>query len=119
MRPLLSILAALAVACGSPTGKTHVSPPGESAVDRAFSGATSIVTRRHVVEREIVLAEIRKELFDLDVRKRPFRDPLYYAFRFSLASSSGSARDLDLLLPQRSVTRTPRPAAGATNRATR
>ena len=38
------------------------------------------------VEREVVLAEIRKELFELDVRKRPYRDPFFYLFRFSLTA---------------------------------
>jgi hypothetical protein len=36
------------------------------------------------VEKELVLGEIRKELFDLEVRRRPFRDPIYYARGFSL-----------------------------------
>ena len=37
------------------------------------------------VEREVVLAEIRKERFDLEVRRRPSRDPFFYLMRgFSL-----------------------------------
>ena len=44
------------------------------------------LSSRKRVEREIVLAEIRKELFDLDTRRRPFRDPFWYLFKFSLNS---------------------------------
>jgi len=36
------------------------------------------------VEREVVLAEIRKERFELEVRRRPSRDPFYYLRGFSL-----------------------------------
>lgn len=36
------------------------------------------------IERAVVLAEIRKELFDLEIRRRPFRDPFFYLFKFSL-----------------------------------
>ncbi len=39
---------------------------------------------RRQVEKQIVLAEIAKELFDLDTRKKPFRDPFFYLFKFSL-----------------------------------
>lgn len=37
------------------------------------------------LEREIALAELRKERFDLEVRRRPWRDPFYYLRGFSLA----------------------------------
>jgi hypothetical protein len=36
------------------------------------------------LEREVVLAEIRKELFELEVRRRPWRDPFFYVRGFSL-----------------------------------
>lgn len=36
------------------------------------------------VEREVVLAEIRKELYELAVRRKPSRDPFYYLRGFSL-----------------------------------
>lgn len=36
------------------------------------------------VERAIVLAEIAKELFELETRRRPYRDPFFYLFNFSL-----------------------------------
>ena len=36
------------------------------------------------VDREIVLAEIRKELFEMATRRRPFLDPFWYLFKFSL-----------------------------------
>ncbi|HTM20533.1 MAG TPA: DUF885 family protein, partial [Kofleriaceae bacterium] len=36
------------------------------------------------VEREVVLAEIRRELFDLEVRRRPWREPFWYLRGFSL-----------------------------------
>jgi uncharacterized protein (DUF885 family) len=43
------------------------------------------LSRRSQLEREVVLAEIRKELFELEDRRRPFRDPFYYLLRgFSL-----------------------------------
>jgi uncharacterized protein (DUF885 family) len=42
------------------------------------------LSARRRVDREIVLAEIAKELFDLDTRKKPFRDPFFYLFKFSL-----------------------------------
>lgn len=42
------------------------------------------LSRRGRLEREIVLAEIAKELFELDTRRRPFRDPFFYLFKFSL-----------------------------------
>jgi len=42
------------------------------------------VGHRAQVEREVVLAEIRKELFELEVRRRPSRDPFYYLRGFSL-----------------------------------
>jgi hypothetical protein len=44
----------------------------------------AVLTTRANVEREIVLAEIRKELFDLEVRRRPTRDPSYYLRGFSM-----------------------------------
>lgn len=43
-----------------------------------------VLTTRTNVEREIVLREIRKELFDLEVRRRPWRDPAYYLRGFSM-----------------------------------
>lgn len=46
----------------------------------------SRLSRARALEREVVLAEIRKELFDLETRKRPYRDPLFYLFRFSLTA---------------------------------
>ncbi len=48
----------------------------------AFAEAKLSKQRR--VEREVVLAEIRKELFELETRRRPFRDPVFYLFKFSL-----------------------------------
>ncbi len=40
----------------------------------------------HRLDREVLLAEIRKELFDLRERRRPQRDPIYYLlFDFSLS----------------------------------
>lgn len=38
------------------------------------------------VERQVVLTEIAKELFELETRRRPFRDPFFYLFKFSLNS---------------------------------
>jgi uncharacterized protein (DUF885 family) len=37
-----------------------------------------------LLEREVVLAEIRKELFELEARRRPWRDPFFYVRGFSL-----------------------------------
>jgi uncharacterized protein (DUF885 family) len=48
----------------------------------AFEAAP--LTPRHQLERAQLLAEIRKELFDLEVRRRPFREPFYYLRGFSL-----------------------------------
>ncbi len=49
------------------------------AIDPAKLGHESLV------DREVVLAEIRKELYQLAVRRRPQRDPFYYLFgSFSL-----------------------------------
>ncbi|HUQ05225.1 MAG TPA: DUF885 domain-containing protein [Kofleriaceae bacterium] len=39
---------------------------------------------RRRVEQQLVLREIAKEIFELDVRRRPFRDPFFYLFKFSL-----------------------------------
>lgn len=50
-----------------------------------FEGIEDVrLSRDKRVEREIVLAEIRKELFELETRRRPFRDPFWYLFKFSL-----------------------------------
>jgi hypothetical protein len=48
--------------------------------------APAQLTPRHELEREVLLAEIRRELFDLEVRRRPFRDPFWYVRGFSLAT---------------------------------
>ncbi|MBA2545191.1 MAG: DUF885 domain-containing protein [Deltaproteobacteria bacterium] len=48
----------------------------------AFDDAKLTPPRR--VERQIVLAEIAKELFELDTRRRPFREPFFYLLKFSL-----------------------------------
>lgn len=48
----------------------------------AFDEAALSPRRR--AERALVLSEIAKELFELDVRRRPFRDPFFYLFKFSL-----------------------------------
>jgi uncharacterized protein (DUF885 family) len=50
------------------------------------------------VEREMVLAEIRRELFDFEVRRRPWREPFWYLRGFSL--NAYVARDY-APLPQR------------------
>lgn len=42
------------------------------------------LTKRGRAERAMVLTEISKELFDLQIRRRPYRDPFYYLFKFSL-----------------------------------
>lgn len=42
------------------------------------------LSRTRQLEREILLAEIRKERYELEVRKRPTRDPFFYLFKFSL-----------------------------------
>ncbi|KAB2887406.1 MAG: DUF885 domain-containing protein, partial [Kofleriaceae bacterium] len=39
---------------------------------------------RRRVEQQLILTEIAKELFELDVRRRPYRDPFFYLFKFSL-----------------------------------
>jgi uncharacterized protein (DUF885 family) len=44
------------------------------------------LSERARVDRAVVLAEIAKELFDLETRRRPYRDPFYYLFKFSLNS---------------------------------
>jgi len=55
------------------------------AAKQTFEGiAEAKLSLQKRVEREVVLAEIRKELFELEVRKRPSRDPFFYLFRFSL-----------------------------------
>src|SRR5688572_25900126 len=36
------------------------------------------LTELRAMEREVLLATIRGELFDIDVRRRPFTDPLWY-----------------------------------------
>jgi uncharacterized protein (DUF885 family) len=48
----------------------------------AFDGRELSARRR--VEQQLVLREIAKELFELEVRRRPFRDPFFYLFKFSL-----------------------------------
>jgi uncharacterized protein (DUF885 family) len=48
----------------------------------AFNDAQ--LSARARVERQIVMTEISKELFELEIRRRPFRDPFYYLFKFSL-----------------------------------
>ncbi len=48
----------------------------------AFSDAQ--LSPRSRVERQVVLTEISKELFELETRRRPFRDPFFYLFKFSL-----------------------------------
>jgi uncharacterized protein (DUF885 family) len=48
----------------------------------AFDDAKLSPQRR--AERALLLAEIGKELFELDTRRRPFRDPFFYLFKFSL-----------------------------------
>lgn len=45
---------------------------------------TKQLSRLRQLEREILLAEIRKERYELEVRKRPSRDPFFYLFKFSL-----------------------------------
>jgi uncharacterized protein (DUF885 family) len=42
------------------------------------------LSKRARAERASVLTEIGKELFDLETRRRPYRDPFYYLFKFSL-----------------------------------
>ncbi len=42
------------------------------------------LSERGRVDRAVVLAEIAKELFELETRRRPYRDPFYYLFKFSL-----------------------------------
>jgi len=42
------------------------------------------LTKRGRAERSMMLTEINKELFDLETRRRPYRDPFYYLFKFSL-----------------------------------
>jgi uncharacterized protein (DUF885 family) len=55
------------------------------AAERTFEAvAPATLSARAQLEREIVLAEIRKELFELEARRRPFRDPFFYLFNFSL-----------------------------------
>ena len=49
---------------------------------RAFDARELSPLRR--IEQQLVLTEIAKELFELDVRRRPFRDPFFYLFKFSL-----------------------------------
>ena len=57
------------------------------AAQQTFEGYDAAkLSKQKQVEREVVLAEIRKELFELDVRKQPFRNPVFYLFRFSLSS---------------------------------
>ena len=42
----------------------------------------------HQLDREVLLAEVRKELFDLERLRVPFRQPIYYfLFDFSLSSA--------------------------------
>ena len=48
----------------------------------AFDDAKLSKQRR--AERALLLAEIGKELFTLDTRRAPYRDPFFYLFRFSL-----------------------------------
>jgi hypothetical protein len=49
---------------------------------RAFDARELSTLRR--VEQQLVLTEIAKELFELEVRRRPFRDPFFYLLKFSL-----------------------------------
>ncbi len=45
---------------------------------------TRELSPRRRVEQQLVLTEIARELFELEVRRRPFRDPFFYLFKFSL-----------------------------------
>jgi uncharacterized protein (DUF885 family) len=54
--------------------------------EQTFAEVDARSTPREQVEREVILAEIRKELFELETLGRPWRDPTFYLFRFSLSS---------------------------------
>ena len=55
-----------------------------AARDRFEAIDAAALSPQRALEREVVLAEIRKELFELEVRRRPWRDPFYYLRGFSL-----------------------------------
>jgi len=50
-----------------------------------FDDAAAIPASRQI-EAALVRGEIRRELFDLEVRRRPWRDPFYYARAITLSS---------------------------------
>jgi uncharacterized protein (DUF885 family) len=64
--------------------------------DRSAAAIASEIARLHEaettllsieadsVDKQIVLAEIRKELFSLETRRRPFRDPFFYLRGFGM-----------------------------------
>jgi len=44
------------------------------------------LNERNETDRRLLIAEIRRQLFELDARRMPMRSPLFYTFTFSLTS---------------------------------